>query len=342
MLVTVGGSFYNPTVVGHRTKVDGQAEGARSVSEATPIRDRAKLAAATANRLRLVQTDFADESEQVRRDYLADEIQRALSSIVPSERQEFLEELSSRFPTWDAQVDLGGSRQHASVVQTPTDQKELQDPSFLVSRLIELSPKLSQQQKDALVHKLREAGLAPAAVVEWPEQPAQMARTKLQAGPRDPLDPGRVLELLSLEAEFTASLDQLVWTTWRTVAPRSQIRRPQGLLKNMARFASGDPDVARGQVTMDLDKLRQLVAAIISAISQAGRQFAHNHAVKFSPQEIEALAAMERGGMLVSKEVKCWRKYVELAAGRDEASIESEIMQAIADYAESLMKGLGR
>ena len=45
--------------------------------------------------------------------------------------------------------------------------------------------------------------------------------------------------------------------------------------------------------------------------------------------------------MLVSKEVKNWRKYVELSAGRDEATIESEIMQAIADYAESLMKGRG-
>src|SRR5947207_11269256 len=49
---------------------------------------------------------------------------------------------------------------------------------------------------------------------------------------------------------------------------------------------------------------------------------------KFSPTEIEGLAAMERGGMLVSKEVKNWRKYVELSAGRDEAMIESEIMAA--------------
>lgn len=312
------------------------------MSDTTSIKDRAKLVAATANRLRLVQTDFADEPESVRRDYLSDEIQRALGSIVPSERQEFLEDLSARFPTWDAKVELRGGAEPQQVVQTPTDQKELKDPSFLVSRLIELAPQLNQQQRDALVQKLREAGLAPAAVVDWPEQPAQLARQKLQAQPREPLDPGRVLELVSMMTEFTMSLDQLVWTTWKTVAPRSQIRRPMGLLKTMAKFAGGDPDTARGAVSMDLDRLRQLVAAIISAISQAGRQFAHNHAVKFSPTEIEALASMERGGMLVSREVKCWRKYVELSAGRDEASIEGEIMQAIADYAESLMKGLGR
>jgi hypothetical protein len=313
------------------------------VSEAyPPSPERAKLVAATANRLRLVQTDFADESDQVRRDYLADEIQRALQSIVPSEREAFLRELEERFPTWDQKVEMGGNGQKQAVVQTPTDMKELQDPSFLVTQLVKIAPKLTDQQRDAVIRKLQDAGLSAAGGMDWPAQQAALAKQKLQAAPTDPLDPANVLETLALLAEFTASLDQLAWTTWRTVAPRSQIRRPMGMMKTIARFAGGDRDVPRGQVTQDLDRLRQLIAAIISAISQAGRQFAHNHAVKFSPQEIEALAAMERGGMLISKEVKCWRKYVELAAGRDEASIESEIMQAIADYAESLMKGLGR
>jgi hypothetical protein len=62
---------------------------------------------------------------------------------------------------------------------------------------------------------------------------------------------------------------------------------------------------------------------------------------KFSPNEISTLAGMEGGGLLVSKEVKCWRKYVELASGMDETAIETEIMQALSSYAESLMKGLG-
>lgn len=310
------------------------------MSQVSSNSERAKLVAATANRLRLVQADFADESDEVRRGYLADEVQRALASVVPDEREAFLRELQEHFPTWDARVALGGAQ--AAPVQTPTDQAELRDPSFLVTRLAELAGGLNPQQKQAITDKLREAGLAPPPVIDWPAQQAAAARHKLQMGAADPLDPGHVLELLAILAEFAASLDQLAWTTWRTVAPRSQIRRPIGLLKSLARFAAADPDVPRGQVSQDLDRLRQLVAAIISAISQAGRQFAHNHAVKFSPTEIESLASMERGGMLVSREVKCWRKYVELSAGRDEASIEAEIMQSIADYAESLMKGLAR
>jgi hypothetical protein len=156
------------------------------------------------------------------------------------------------------------------------------------------------------------------------------------------LDAARMLDLLAVLVEFVTSVDQLAWTTWRTVAPRSAVKRPQTMLRDMARFTSGDPDTPRGQVSASLDRLRQLLAAIISSISQAGRQFAHAQAVKFSPEAIENLAGMERGGMLVSREVKCWRKYVELSTNRDEPAVESEIMQAVAEYAESLMRGPGR
>ena len=54
------------------------------------------------------------------------------------------------------------------------------------------------------------------------------------------------------------------------------------------------------------------------------------------------MASMEPGGMLVSREVKCWRKYQELAESLDPSSIDRVIMAAITEYAESLMKGLDR
>src|SRR5690242_9898958 len=76
------------------------------VSESAGNNQRSKLVAATANRLRLVQSDFADEPEQVRKDYLSDEIQRALGTLIPNERKAFLEELKQFFPTWDAKVEV--------------------------------------------------------------------------------------------------------------------------------------------------------------------------------------------------------------------------------------------
>ena len=56
-----------------------------------------KHVAATANRLRLIQIDFADESPEVRRGYLSEEIERALAEVLPEERQTFLQELMNRF-----------------------------------------------------------------------------------------------------------------------------------------------------------------------------------------------------------------------------------------------------
>ena len=160
------------------------------VSESSGNNQRAKLVAATANRLRLVQSDFADEPEQVRKDYLSDEIQRALGTLIPNERKAFLDELKQFFPTWDAKVEV---RTEKVAVATPTDQKELKDPGFLVSRLAELAPQLSEQQKHAIIEKLRQVGLAPSAVVGWPEKEAAALRAKLQAQPKDSLEPGHVL-----------------------------------------------------------------------------------------------------------------------------------------------------
>ena len=79
-------------------------------------------------------------------------------------------------------------------------------------------------------------------------------------------------------------------------------------------------------------------AAMTTAVSRAGGQFARRHLGTFSPSEIAALVRTEPGGVFVSHEVKCWRKYVELAERLDEDAIDMEIKKAIVDYVESLAK----
>ena len=100
--------------------------------------------------------------------------------------------------------------------------------------------------------------------------------------------------------------------------------------------------VSQSQFQERLEKLRQLSAALVSSTSHTGRAFSQHFAAKYSPPEIEAMASMEPGGMLVSREVKCWRKYLELSESLDPSSIDRVIMAAITEYAESLMKGLDR
>ena len=306
--------------------------------------DRTRLVATTANRLRLIQVDFADDSPEVRAGYLADEVQRAVGKLPPDQRPAFIDELKARFPTWDGQVGLGAPAQSAAPTQSAMDARELRDPSFLATRLIELAPTLIEEQKRALAARLAEVGLIQSGGgPDWPAAPLKALRTKLALTDADNLDAARTLELLSELVALTNSLDQLVWSTWKQVATKSTLKRQNPLQRTMARFAAGDQDVARANVTQDVEKLRQLTASLVAAIGQIGRQFMQRHLHKFQPDEIQALVQSEKaGGMFVSEEVKCWRKYKELSRALDEATVESEIQSAIAEYAETLIKGLSR
>ncbi len=302
-----------------------------------PPDNRSGLVSATASRLRLVQGDLADDPADSRRELLTETIQVAMSKLAPAEREAFLRELEGMFPSWDSNVSV--SAQAGEPAASPADQKELKDPSFLVARLAELAPALSDVQRRILTDRLREAGLAPAASAgaDLPQEPVQRLKARLQIKAGEP-DAGRLVELATVLVDLAAGLDQIVWSTWKTIAPRSAVRRPAPLLHSMGRFAVASPEVGRAQVAQDAERLRALTAAMIAAVSQIGRQFAQGHLAKFAPAEITAMAGMEGGGLLTSKEVKCWRKYVELAGSVDEASIEAEIMQALASCVESFIR----
>ncbi|HEY4329114.1 MAG TPA: hypothetical protein VGN88_05210, partial [Phycisphaerae bacterium] len=195
------------------------------------------------------------------------------------------------------------------------------------------------------IARLKDAGLTDAhgsaGGGDWPAQPAKALRAKLQLTDRDKLDPARILELAGELVAFAASLDQLVWATWKQVAPKSDMKRPIPIQRTCAKFATADPEVSRTQVAADVDRLRQLTAGLISAIAQAGNLFAQRHVGKFSVANIEAYAD-KMPGMLVGKEVKCWRQFKELATAMDVQTIEKEIQDAIAEYTETLIKGRSR
>jgi hypothetical protein len=85
------------------------------------------------------------------------------------------------------------------------------------------------------------------------------------------------------------------------------------------------------------------MAALTAAVGQSARVYGQKHVEKFAPNEVERSAKMSgsSGNMLVGNEVKCWRKYVELAGPMDAQAIERELLGAMSAYAESLLKGLG-
>jgi len=304
-----------------------------------PITDVSRLVAATVNRLRLIQVDFADQPQDMRENYLSDEVEHALAKLLPDQRPAFLKELKERFPTWDGQVDVTGPS-HQSPTQSAADAKEMQDYTFLVSRLVQMAPTLTEEQRKTAIARLKDAGLTDqkAGPEEWPAAPAKALKAKLLLTDKDKIDASRVLELNAELIAFLVSLDQLVWATWKQVAPKSDLKRPSAIQRTCGRFAAGDTDVSKTQIAADVDRLRQLTAGLISAIAQTGNLFAQRHVSKFSVANIEAYAD-KVPGMLVSKEVKCWRQFKELATAMDVQTIEKEIQDAIAEYTETLIKG---
>jgi len=295
-----------------------------------------------ANRLRMVQIDFADENEQVRQEYLAEEIERGLEKIIPQQRQTFLQELMFRFPTWDNNVKTPTkSAEPVETAQSLLDQKELQDPSFLIARLADIADDLSPEQKEKIILRLKELGLTPPADGGFSSFLMEKLNRALGTSEKQ-FDPDRLAELTVLLADFTSKLEPLVWRIWRTLAPHSKVRRPVEFKKILGRFFAGDQLESYSELSSDLEILRQLIASLLSAVGQADNMFAQKHARRFSAAEIENLVKMEPKGILTSHEVRCWRKYMELADKFDAATIETEIRKAIVDCAESLLKGTGR
>ena len=306
--------------------------------------DKLRGVTALANRLRLVQTDFGDENAEVRRKFLSEEIERALSAIVPGERQAFLKELITRFPTWDPTAEMmpaEGETAGLSSIEEPRPEA-WPDPVSLATRLAELVPALSQEDKQAIAQQLRKGGLAPDVKQDWPKKAAEALASELQLSGQESLDLSRLLELVALLVHLAQSLEQLAWETWKRMSPRSTIRRPARLQGTMRRFIRGDSDVTSGQIAEDVNQLRRLLASLISAVAQAGRRVGVAHFKTLSPSEIRLLVQTESGGGLKSliqksPDAKCWQKYVELAGQITEESIEREIIEAIVSSAEGLM-----
>ncbi|MBC8471937.1 MAG: hypothetical protein H8D56_20955 [Planctomycetes bacterium] len=295
----------------------------------------------TANRLHLIQVDFADESEQTRMDYLCEEIERALKKVLPEEKNEFLQSLQEKFPIGNiATLPMLKEREDKDI--SVTDQTRRQDADFLVHSLLEIFPILPADQKESITKKLQEMGSESPVRVNYSDESIEKLRTKLQLGDEPDFDTDRLAELIVLLANFVYKLEPLVWNTWRQLSPRSSIRRSGDLKKAMGQFLSNDSNISQENVENELKELQQLTAAVITAIGRVGSQFAKHHLARFSPSEISSLVKMEHRSVLVSHEVKCWRKFLELADTLNEDSIDTEITKAIVNYVESLMKGLGR
>ena len=285
--------------------------------------DKSEFVAATANRLRMVQVDFADESEESRADYLSEQIERSLAEAPPDRREAFLAALMEQFPSWNTTA----SAPSADVAT---------DPDELVTQLILAAKETDESGRARLSRRLSEAGLSSSPATASTAAGDEPLRRALKLTDDVPLDPAVALALAGMLSNFASQLDQLAWNAWRAIHPRSAFRRAQPLRELMGGLFASDATVAPEQVRDALTSLGVLVAAMTSGIKQAGL-VAERRLGQFSPGEIERAVDAEGRGLLTSKEIKLWRKYLQLWNAGSGGRLENEIREAIAQHVETLM-----
>src|SRR6266853_114656 len=104
----------------------------------THLAEESLWASSLAARLRLLQANFADDDPAERKDYIVQEIERALKGVVPDKRRALLDALALRFPAWQS------SRPAPVAAAAPAAPET---PEALLERLIEALPELSPEQR---------------------------------------------------------------------------------------------------------------------------------------------------------------------------------------------------
>lgn len=306
-----------------------------------------------AARLRMLYADSAHQSADERRQDLLAEIEHALGNGGDDGRAAMTRALLESLPGWEASLAVGAPSDGAS----PTSRDaELRDPAFLVERLEEIAGALTDAQRDAIAARLAGVGIGAAAPNNasttshanassassgtLPADAVARLSALLRAEGTAAPDTERLLELACAMTDLVTKLDQLAWSTWRAMSPRSEFKRRTSTQEAMRRYLAGDPAVSREHVAEEIDRLRRLAGALISTVAKVGF-VAYRQVAKNAPHEIEVLAKPEKKAF-ESLEVACWKKYRQLAGNLDQALVEAEMLSAMSDSVEALVRGISR
>jgi len=293
------------------------------------------------HRLRMVQKDFSDQDESQQREYLCEELERLLKGVPFGERGAFLQGLLERFPTRQVQVpDSAGEAVPLNRVPRLT----MDQPTQLVDALIEALPSLPDDQRKAVLYRLQEVVAGLQQTAETPTKSTTDIRSTLQLPAEVEVHRERFGELANLLADFAVKTEQLTVAVWGKIAGKSSLRPPKQARKLAGQFLSEECGSAN-ELTKDLQLLLQFATAIVTAASRAGEEVARRYWRRLSPEAIRALVDVEQSRLrdsLVSKDVRCWRKYCELTGELGAEYIEKEIESAMADSAEAFVRGLER
>ena len=279
------------------------------------------LANATANRLRLIQVNFADEDTKTRKGYLDEEIQRALKKVDNQGRNKFLESLMAQFP------ESSQSVQSLNEPKVSQQNNEL-DPEIVFSQFISYVPTLTDQEKEFFKKRLQSAGFSVES-----DSGGQTKDVEVLLDGRE-IDKVRASELLIILLDLTKSIDVTVRRICQEILRFAPNRnRPSihfgKLFDTMKQFVTNEGKINNEELEKKVIDLRVLIGVILKAIFEIHVEYNTNHLSKISPQEISKDV---HGNILEGKEVKCWKKYKDLYEAEKIQLFENKMKEYFCDH----------
>jgi len=285
-------------------------------------------------RLRMLQASFAEDPPATREKYSVEEIERSLKGIAESRRNEYLDALTRCFPGPER---IGMAPSNPTPAAAEPVKKTVEE---LAEELLGRVDEFNNEGKEWLLSKLLATGLiaAPDQILDLPPE----LRGKLGLNPEQALDEERLAKLFAVLLEMVGTLDNLIWNLWKAIAPKSVVQRDatDNFRRTIGRYLAGDREVATLQITQAVDRTRQLLAGLLSAIGPTGETYARHHLETFAPEKIRA--SVETGNFITNVEQKCWRRYVSLAEQLNGPAIEEHIVNSIVTYTEEVVSGRNR
>lgn len=296
------------------------------------LSEDALWAGALAARLRVLQANFADDDPATRREFIGQEIERALKGCVSEKKKTRLAALRALFPS-------GPGTAPARESQPLPAGEVAETPEALCERLLEIIPTLPAVQQTNFRERFTAAGLVAEVSKGGVFEITPELQKRLGLSGSQSVSVERAAKSFALLLDTVLALDQLVWTLWKQISPRSAVRKEADFAKLTAEYLSDSREVSTAQVVQSLERTRKLIASLLGAIGRAGAAFARERARLFDPNAIEADARAEKKWN-ESVEFACWRKYVQLCKEYGaEPIMEKGIQEAMAKAAENLLLG---
>jgi hypothetical protein len=304
-----------------------------------------------AARLRSLQSSSAHLPPARRRDYLRQELRKAIGELPAHERIPYLEALASEFP-----ADAAAPASVAPAAEPAPD-----NLLELLSKTLAVLDPTAASAFRSRVRGLIEMGDPPNNSASGPDLRTllryesdqvphlQLALTVLKSGKLEISSPAalellNVIKTAALLIDTFGGIESVFWKIWGAAAPKSQWQTPfeAGFFSDTARLLEGRPGGSFAGYSRSVTQSGQVLVAMLGALPAALDRLAAGWLDQFAPERIAAeVRRTERGPLGGQPEHRFWREYEYRCADFTPARLSETFFRHLVDGTGAMLGSPG-